>query len=91
MCTAPTGADGGYQETVIASTASPYKFTRSVMKAIDPKYDEMEDFSLIAVLSTLSGTAVPAAIEEIRSAPVRHKGQCEIGEMENAVKAFLKI
>ena len=82
---------GDTRKTVIASTASPYKFTRSVMKAIDPKYDEMEDFSLIDVLSALSGTAVPAAIEEIRSAPVRHKGQCEIGEMENAVKAFLKI
>ena len=82
---------GDTRKTVIASTASPYKFTRSVMKAIDPKYDEMEDFSLIDVLSSLSGTAVPAAIEEIRSAPVRHKGQCEIGEMENAVKAFLKI
>ena len=25
--------------TVIASTASPFKFTRSVMNAIDPKYD----------------------------------------------------
>ncbi len=82
---------GDTRKTVIASTASPYKFTRSVMKAIDPKYDEMEDFSLIDVLSALSGTAVPAAIEEIRSAPVRHKGQCEIGEMENVVKAFLKI
>ena len=28
-------------KTVIASTASPYKFTRSVMNDIDSKYDTM--------------------------------------------------
>ena len=33
--------------TVIASTASPYKFTRSVMDAIDSKYDSMTDFCLL--------------------------------------------
>ncbi len=32
--------------TVIASTASPFKFSRSVMDAIDPKYDTMEEFEL---------------------------------------------
>ena len=29
------------RKTVIASTASPYKFARSVMTAIDEKYDEI--------------------------------------------------
>ena len=39
--------------TVIASTASPFKFTRSVMDAIDPKYDSMTDFELVDELSKL--------------------------------------
>ena len=34
-------------KTVIASTASPFKFTRSVMNAIDPKYDAMGNFCLL--------------------------------------------
>ena len=42
-------------KTVIASTASPYKFTRSVMDAIDKeKYDSMTDFELVDELNALS-------------------------------------
>ena len=58
--------------TVIASTASPYKFTRSVMDAIDSKYDSMTDFELVDELSKISNVAVPQAIEDIRTAPVLH-------------------
>ena len=56
--------------TVIASTASPYKFTRSVMDAIDPAYDAEDDFELVDELNKVSKTAIPKAIEEIRTAPV---------------------
>ena len=35
---------GDGSATVIASTASPFKFTRNVMKAIDEKYSAMSDF-----------------------------------------------
>ena len=59
--------------TVIASTASPYKFTRSVMDAIDSKYDSMTDFELVDELSKISNVAVPQAIEDIRTAPVLQK------------------
>ena len=34
-------------KTIVASTASPYKFTRSVMDAIDSKYDSWTDFELV--------------------------------------------
>lgn len=78
-------------KTVIASTASPYKFTRSVMKAIDHKYDSMEDFDLIDELSRISNTEIPKAIEEIRTAPVLHDTVCEKQEMEAVVKKFLNI
>ena len=76
-------------KTVIASTASPYKFTRSVMKAIDEKYDAMDDFTLVDELSKLSGVKVPQAIEEIRHAEVRHNTVCEVNEMQSVVKQFL--
>ena len=77
--------------TVVASTASPYKFTRSVMNAIDPKYDAMSDFELIDELSALSKVKIPQAIEDIRSAPVLHKTECDVDQMEAAVKAFLQV
>ena len=77
--------------TVIASTASPYKFTRSVMNAIDSKYDSMSDFELVDELSKLSNVAVPKAIEEIRTAPVLHDTVCEVDEMSASVKKLLGI
>ncbi len=76
--------------SVIASTASPYKFTRSVMDAIDKeKYDSYTDFELVDELSRIAGTDVPNAIEEIRTAPVRHDHVCEKDEMKAVVKGFL--
>ena len=48
---------GDATKTVIASTASPYKFTRSVMNAIDTKYDSMSDFELVDELCKLSNVA----------------------------------
>ena len=76
-------------KTIIASTASPFKFTRSVMNAIDDKYDSWTDFELVDELSKIGNVAVPNAIEEIRSAEVLHNTVCEVNEMEATVKAFL--
>ena len=75
--------------TVIASTASPYKFTRSVMDAIDPAYDAEDD--LVDELNKVSKTAIPKAIEEIRTAPVLHDTVCETAGMEDEVKKILGI
>ena len=77
--------------TVIASTASPYKFTRSVMDAVDPAYDAEDDFELVDELNKVSKTAIPKAIEEIRTAPVLHDTVCETAAMEDEVKKILGI
>lgn len=82
---------GDERKTVIASTASPYKFTRSVMNAVDQKYDAMKDFELVDELSKISGTKVPNAIEEIRTAPVLHDTVVEVSGMKDIVKKFLNI
>ena len=78
-------------KSVIASTASPYKFTRSVMDAIDMKYDAMTDFELVDELCKISKVKVPGAIEEIRTAPVLHDTVVEVNEMKDIVKKFLNI
>ena len=78
-------------KTVIASTASPFKFTRSVMVAIDRKYDDMGDFELVDELSKIGNVDVPKAVEEIRTAPVLHDHVCDKTEMKAVVKQFLGI
>lgn len=84
---------GDRTPAVIASTASPFKFARSVMTAIDPGYGEVtwDDFALVDELSRIANVKVPAAVEELRTAPVLHTAECEKGEMEAMVKRFLKI
>ena len=78
-------------KTVIASTASPYKFTRSVMAAIAPEKADDEDFALVDALSELSKVEIPDAIAEIRTAEVLHKTVCEVEDMCKEVKGFLGI
>ena len=82
---------GDEHVTVIASTASPYKFARSVMNAIDPKYDALDEFQLVDELVKISNTEEPNAVKEIRTAPVRHNNVCAVDEMETTVKQWLNI
>lgn len=87
-----TAATGDNTKTVIASTASPYKFTRSVMNAIDKaKYDSMSDFELVDELSVIANVKIPQAIEDIRTAPVLHDTVCDKTEMQQTVKNILGI
>jgi threonine synthase len=82
---------GDETKTVIASTASPYKFTRSVMDAIDPDNKSEDDFELVDALNKLSGVPVPAAIEDIRHADVLHDTVCNKEDMDKEVRKILQI
>lgn len=76
-------------KTLIVSTASPYKFAGSVMSAIHPADREISDFELIDKLSDISGTKIPQAIEEIRTAPILHNTVCKAEEMQKTVERIL--
>lgn len=84
-------ATGDETKTVIASTASPFKFTRSVMNAIGEADSEKSDFELVDDLARLGNLKIPQAIEEIRTAEVRHTTVCEVEEMERVVRGFLSV
>lgn len=77
--------------TVIASTASPYKFTRSVMDALSDRYEGLDDFALADALEKLSGVKLPKAVEEIRTARVLHQRVVDVADMPATVKEILKI
>ena len=79
------------KKTVIASTASPFKFAKSVMQAIDGKEEQESDFELIERLSKTANVTIPNAIEEIRTAPVLHDHICEKEGMKDIIKEFLGI
>ena len=80
---------GDTTPTVICSTASPFKFGRSVMSAISEDYAGLGDFDLVDKLSEIANVPVPRAVEEIRTAPVVHDNVCDKEEMVAVVKKFL--
>ena len=82
---------GDEKKCLVASTASPYKFIHSVMTAIDEKYASADEFSLIDELSSISGTAIPKAVEEIRNADIRHRRECDADCMKEIVKEILSV
>lgn len=91
VCKAYQDASKDEKKTVIASTASPYKFARSVMTAIDDKYDALEEFDLIDSLEVISNVDIPNAVEEIRNAEVLHTRECDADKMEETVKTILGV
>lgn len=76
---------------VIVSTASPFKFAGSVMKALAEYEAGMSDFELVDKLSGLAGVTVPKAIEEIRFAAILHDQVYDKSEMKQAVQDILKL
>lgn len=75
---------------LIASTASPYKFAKSVLSAISNEIPESE-FETVDVLSNLTNTTVPTPIAELKNATVRFKDIYEKQNMYAAVCKCLKI
>ena len=82
---------GDRTRTMIASTASPYKFAGSVMKAMGGAYEGEGVFTPVDALNRVSGVEIPGAVEELRTAPVLHERQCEAGEMKDVVRGFLGL
>ncbi len=80
---------GDTTKTVIASTASPFKFGQSVMEAIDGKSHEEDMFELVETLSKTANVAIPNAVEELKTAPVLHDNICEKDGMKDIIKQFL--
>lgn len=80
---------GDRTKTVIASTASPFKFAPNVMKALGEDGSDEDVFKVIDALKEIAGVQEPKAIKEVRSAEIRHNTVCEITEMESTVEKFL--
>jgi len=82
---------GDKSKTVIASTASPFKFPGSVARAIDKKYAGMDEFSLLEILAEISGLKVPNAIKGIGSREILHSTVCETSLMKDVITDILGV
>ena len=81
---------GDQTKTIIVSTASPYKFTKDVICALDNKYANMDAFELMKELEKISAVSIPKPIVGIENRPVLHKNICEKENIKEFVDNYLK-
>lgn len=81
---------GDDRQTVIASTASPYKFSNSVLSAVTDKKADSE-FGNVRLLSEVTSTEIPEPIKALENATVRFNEVCEKQDMLKSVYNALNI
>ena len=82
-------ATGDNTATVIASTASAYKFADSVTASIGLSI-EKDGFANVRALHEKTGVKIPAGLKGLEAKEIRHKDVLNIEEMKAAVRKTLK-
>ena len=83
-------AAGDETTTVIASTASPYKFPVVAVEAVTGQTG-LSDFEALTKLHEISGIAVPSAVSNLETAQIRHKTTVAADQMQAAVESYLGL
>ncbi|MBR1554214.1 MAG: threonine synthase [Oscillospiraceae bacterium] len=82
---------GDTTKTLIASTASPYKFSASVLEAIEGQASAADEYEQVAHLAEVSGLPVPQSLAELKNKPVRFSEVITKETMESYVLKKLGI
>lgn len=82
---------GDTTKTVIASTASPYKFSAAVLEAVDSKKYDIDEYDMVGKLAELSKLPVPEAIAGLRTKPERFADVIEKTEQKAYVLGKLGL
>ena len=78
---------GNKDKTVVLSTASPYKFSNSVMNALGKSYDG--EFDALNKLNEYTGIAVPKSLDGIEEKAVFHNVTVEKEDMMSFVSEMV--
>lgn len=79
------------KETLIASTASPFKFTRSVASSLGIEVSKKTDFELIYELSEKTGLEIPKSIDRLEEREILHDYFCKKEQMKEKIKNLLSV
>lgn len=82
---------GDNSVTVIASTASPFKFPRSINKVLNFADSNASEFEMVQELSSKYKLRIPKGIEGLEKKEIRHKATCNKDEMREVIKKFLRV
>ena len=74
---------------IILSTASPYKFSDSVLVALGEDITNLDEFALLDKLSELNKDEAPKGLAHLRDLAILHNNNCVKEDMILAVDKFL--
>ena len=84
-------ATGDTTKTLIASTASPFKFSASVLEAMEGKKSDMDEYDMVDKLSELSKLPVPKSLADLKNRERRFTNSIDKSEMADFVMGELGI
>ena len=82
---------GDATPAVIASTASPFKFSAAVLEAVEGKTDGLDEFEMVERLAQVTGKCCPEQLANLRDKAVRFDGCCSKDSMDGVVFNMLGI
>ncbi|MFT8349721.1 threonine synthase [Clostridium saccharoperbutylacetonicum] len=74
---------------LVLSTASPFKFPRSICNAINIDVEGIDDFKVLEKLSTKTSNKVPNNLSSLEAAKVLHDEVWDKSEMRDALLSYL--
>lgn len=78
--------------TVIDSTASPYKFSKSVLSAVlGGKTPQLDEFDMVSELNNVTGAEVPKPLTSLKEKQIRFKNVCNKEDMSEMVFKLLEL
>lgn len=78
--------------TLLAATASPFKFTRAVAESIiGSKQDDLNDFQLVDKLSEITGLEIPQGVYKLNEKEILHDTVIEVKDMKKTISDFLNL
>lgn len=84
-------ATGDATKTVIASTASPYKFSAAVLEALEGKTSDIDEYDKVDRIAELSKIPVPSALADLKNKPERFNDVIDKADQKNYVLKTLGI
>lgn len=83
---------GDTTKTLIASTASPFKFSASVLDALGKKpADGTDEYDMVELLHEVSSMEIPQSLAALKTKPRRFDGSIDKSEMQQFVLQELHL
>lgn len=82
---------GDNSKYLIASTASPFKFVGSMLKAMNVDIEGQNEFDLLKKLGDLTNLEIPAGLKDLDKLEILHQNECNKQNMREEISHILEL